>query len=182
LQDRSIRLWAMLAAVMLALMVTTFSCTRPRVVFSFSTLSESSQAIDTANVEFARALAAAREAEAAGADEDQLLVLIEKLNLAVWMIDRAESLLLQGDTVAAAAQADRSIEASKGIVLEAVRLRNEASLRTYYGKVFAFGMVPVASLLVTVGTHYGWKWWRRREIDRTMRMEIKGVREPMEET
>lgn len=179
---RSIGLQAMLAASILALMVLAFSCARPRVAFSVSISSDSSQAIDRANVGFARAIAAVREAEASGANEDQLRVLVEKLNSAVWMIDRAESLLLQGDVEAAATQADRSIEVSKGIALEAVRLRDEASLRAYYGKVFAFGMVPVASLLVTVGTHYGWKWWRRREVDKTMRMEIRGVKEPEEET
>jgi len=139
-----------------------------------------SQAIDRANVEFARALAAVREAEAAGADENQLRVLIEKLNAVVWMIDRAESLLFQGDVQGATAQAEKSIEASREIVSQAAKLRDEASLRTYYGKALTFGMVPVASLLVMAGAHYGWKRWLRREVDRTMRMEIKGVKEPEE--
>lgn len=182
MQDRSIGLRAMLVAFTLALMVLAFSCARPRVAFSVSTLSGSSQAIDRANVEFARAIAAVREAEAAGANDDELGVLAEKLDLIVWMIDRAERLLLQGNIEGAAAQADRSIEFSRGVVLQAGQLRDKASLRTYYGKVLTFGMVPVASLLVTVGTHYGWKRWRRREIDRTMQMEIKGVKEPEEET
>lgn len=152
------------------------SCTIP----SASTFGGSSEATDRANVEFARAIAAVREAEGAGAQEDQLRVLIEKLNSAVWMIDRAERLLLQGDIIEAAAQADRSVEISKGVAMEAVKLRDEASQRTYYGKTLTFGMVPVASLLVTVGSYFGWKWWRRREIDRMMRMEIKGLKESEE--
>jgi len=171
----------MLVAVMLALTVLAFSCTRPRGAFSFSTLSGSSQAIDTANVEFARAIAAVRAAEAAGADENQLSAFVERLNTVVWMIDRAESLLLQGDVQGATAQAERGIEASKEIVSQAAELRDEASLRTYYGKVYTFGMVPVVSLFVTVGAHCGWEWWRRREIGRMMRMEIRGVKESEDE-
>jgi len=173
---------AILVVVTLGLVVLAFSSARPRVGFSSSTLDGSPQAIDRANVELAKAIAAVREAEAAGADGNQLGALVERLNTVVWMIDRAESILLQGDVQGATAQAERSVEASKEIALQAAKLRDEASLRTYYGKVFTFGMVPVASLLVTVGAHYGWKWWRRREIDRTMRMEIKGVKEPEEET
>jgi len=173
---------AILVVVTLGLVVLAFSSARPRVGFSSSKLDGSPQAIDRANVELAKAIAAVREAEAAGADGNQLGALVERLNTVVWMIDGAESILLQGDVQGATAQAERSVEASKEIASEAAKLRDEASLRTYYGKVFTFGMVPVASLLVTVGAHYGWKWWRRREIDRTMRMEIKGVKEPEEET
>ena len=174
------------SALCVMLLVTTamigilaFSHANPS--FEFFAPPGSSQAADRASSEFAKAIAAVREAEAAGADENQLSALVERLNTVVWMIDRAESLLLQGDVQGATAQAERSIEASREIVSQAAKLRDEASLRTYYGKVFTFGMVPVASLLVTVGAHYGWKWWRRREIGRMMRMEIRGVKEPQEE-
>lgn len=173
---------AILVVVTLGLVALAFSSAIPRVGFSSSTLNGDSQAIDRANVEFAKAIAAVREAEAAGAEGNQLGALVERLNTVVWMIDRAESLLLQGDVQEAAAQAERSVEVSKEIVSQAAKLRDEASQRAFYGKVFAFGMTPVASLLVTVGGHYGWKRWRRREIDRTMRMEIKGVKEPEEES
>ena len=159
--------------------ILAFSHANPS--FEFSAPPGSSQAVDRASSEFAKAIAAVREAEAAGADENQLSALVERLNTVVWMIDRAESLLLQGDVQGATAQAERGIEASREIVSQAAKLRDEASLRTYYGKIFTFGMVPVVSLLVTVGAHYGWKWWRRREINRMMKMEIRGVKEPQEE-
>ena len=181
MQAESIRFRAILVAIVLGLMIRAFSGASPRVSLSSSTLDGSSQAIDTANVEFAKAIAAVREAEAAGAGEDQLGALVERLNTVALMIDRAASLLFQGDIQGATAQAERSIEASREIVSQAAKLRDEASLRTYYGRVFTFGMVQVASLLVTAGAHFGWKWWRRREIDRTMRMEIRGVKEPREE-
>jgi len=169
----------MLLIIMAMIGILAFSHATPSV--EFSAPPGSSQAVDRASSEFAKAIAAVREAEAAGADENQLSALVERLNAVVWMIDRAESLLLQGDVQAATAQAERGIEASREIVSQAAKLRDEASLRTYYGKIFTFGMVPVVSLLVTVGAHYGWKWWRRREINRMMKMEIRGVKEPQEE-
>jgi len=144
-------------------------------------LSRSSQAIDRASAEFEGALKAVREAEAAGADEERVAVLVERLNLVLRKIDEAERLLHQGNVTDADALADQTIEISRGIVSEAIELRDEASVRTFYDKILTFAMAPVASLLVTIGVHYGWKWWRRYEVDRMMRMEIKKVKEPEEE-
>jgi len=182
LQIRPIVFIAMLLVVMATLGALGLSSTTGDTGIYASPASAGSDAVGRANLEFARAVAAVREAEVAGADEDQLRVLVEQLNSIVWMIERAEHLLLQGDVEGASAQAERSVEASKGVVLQAEQLREVASERTYFGKVFTFALVPVASLLVTVGAHYGWRWWRRREIDRMMRMEIREVKEPKEET
>ena len=148
---------------------------------SASTSTGSSQAVDQAEVAFRRALTAVRDAEAAGADASRIAALVERLNSVVKMIDEAKRLLLQGDVEQADALAEQTIGISGRIVSDAVELRNEASVRTYYEKIFTFGMAPLASLLVTVGAHYGWKWWRRHEVDRIMRMEIKKVKEPEEE-
>lgn len=145
------------------------------------TYSGSSQAMDVANAEFKSALEAVREAEVAGADRKHVAVLVERLNSVIGMIDEAESLRLQGNVEEADAVAVQSTGVSRQIVSEAIQLRYEASLSTYNERILTFGMVPVASLLVTVGAHYGWKWWRRREVDRLMRMEIKRVKEPEEE-
>jgi len=182
LQSKLTVLGLVLLAVMTMLGIVAFSYATPGVGLPASVLGGGNEAVDEANVEFRRALMAVREAEAAGADEVRLRILVEKLNWALRMIDRAEGLLLRGNIEGAAAEAEQSMEVSRGIVSDALRLRDESSLRTYHGKVFTFAMVPVASLLVTVGAHYGWKWWRRREIDRMMRMEISGLRESEEET
>jgi len=144
-------------------------------------LSGSSQAIDNASAEFKRALKAVREAEAAGADEERIAILVDRLNSVLGMMDEAERLLLQGNVTEADAIAERTIDISKRVGSEAIELRDEASMRTWYDKIFTFSMAPVASLIVTVGAHYGWKWWRKREVDRTMRMEIKRIKEPEEE-
>jgi len=181
LQGKLTGLGLTLLAVVAMLGLLSFSFATPSGGYSASTFGGSSQAIDRADMEFKRAIMAVREAEAAGADEDRLRILVEKLNSALWMIDRAEILLLQGDVVGASAQAERSIEISREIVSDAVKLRDESVQSAYYGRVFTFGLVPVASLLVTAGAHFGWKWWRRREIDRTMRMEIRGLKERKEE-
>jgi hypothetical protein len=146
-----------------------------------SVLSESSQAIERANSEFKAALTAVKEAEAAGADSSKIAVLVERLNMVLGRIDEAESLLIKENVTEANGIAEGTIDVSKRIALEAIELRNEASLKTYYDKIFTLSMAPVASLLVTFGAHYGWKFWRRREIDRMMRMEIKKVKEPEEE-
>jgi len=146
-----------------------------------STLSGNSQAIDEAETEFKTALMSVRDAEAAGADKGRIAVLVERLNMVVGSIDEAERLHLQGNITEADAMARQTIDISKRVVLEAVELRDEASMRTYREKIFAFGMAPVASLLLTVGAHHGWKMWRRREVDRIMRMEIKKIKEPEEE-
>jgi len=144
-------------------------------------LSGSSQAIDNANAEFKAALKAVREAEAAGADEEIIATLVERLNSVLGMMDEAEHLLVQGNSTEADAIAERTIDISKRVASEAIELRDEASIRTWYDKIFTFSMAPVASLIVTVGTHYGWRWWRKHEVDRTMRMEIRRIKEPEEE-
>ena len=143
--------------------------------------SGNSQAIDDASAEFKTALNAVREAEAAGADEERIAILVDRLNSVLGMMDEAERLLLQGNVTEADAIAERTIDISKRVASEAIELRDEASMRTWYDKIFTFSMAPVASLIVTVGAHYGWKWWRKREVDRTMRMEIKRIKEPEEE-
>lgn len=137
--------------------------------------------LDKAQVEFKRAIVAVREAEAAGADQGRLKDLVDQLNLVLSMIDRGRQLFVQGDVEGAVVQARRSIEISTRLVSEAGRLRDESAQRTYYGRIFTFAMVPVASLLVTVAAHYGWIWWCRREVDRMMRMEIRTHLEPEEE-
>ena len=172
----------MLLVVMAMLGLMAFFCAMPGLGLYASALGRGTEAIDEANVEFRRAIIAVREAEAVGASEDRLRILVEKLNSALWMIDRADGLLLQGDVAGASAQAERGIEISRKIVSDAVKLRDESIQSTHYGRIFTFGLVPVASLLVTAGAHFGWKWWRRREIDRTMRMEIRGAKEPEEES
>jgi len=143
--------------------------------------SSNSQAIDDANAEFKRALNAVREAEAAGADRERIAVLVERLNLVLGMMDEAKRLMLQGNNTEADAIARRTIYTSRGIISEAIELRDETSSRAYYENMFTFGMAPVASLLVTVGAHYGWKLWRRSEAERIMRMEIKKIKEAEEE-
>lgn len=137
--------------------------------------------LDKAQVEFKRAIVAVREAEAAGADQGRLKDLVDQLNLALSMIDRAQERTVQGDSNGATVQLEQSIQLSTKLISDAARLRDESAQRTYYGRIFTFAMVPVASLLVTVAAHYGWIWWCRQEVDRMMRMEIRTHLEPEEE-
>ena len=135
---------------------------------------------DEALRELGKALAAVREAEAAGAEEPALRRLVERLNVAVSLIDRAENLQLQGDVEGARVQAEQCIQASREIVSQAMQLRDEASQRAYYGRLLTFVLVPVASMLLTVAIHYSWKRWSKHEKDRMMGMVISRVNEPKE--
>lgn len=159
---------AVLGAVALSYVITS-SC--------IPTSTGSAQVTKEANEELKRAIIAVSEAEAAGAEERRLGVLVEQLNLVLSMIDESERSLLLGDVESATAKAQRSIEISKRAVMDAAKLRNEASQSAQYRKVLTFAVVPFVSLIVTVGVHYGWKWWHRREVDRLFGMEIKGIRD-----
>ena len=135
---------------------------------------------DVARKEFGKAVLAVREAEASGAEPIQLGLLVERLNLVVGMIGRAEQLVGRGEVEEAAVQLRRSVEVSREVVGKAAVLREEGARSTYYGRLLSFGMVPVASLLVTIISHFSWRWLRRREVERIMRSEIregKGARE-----
>jgi hypothetical protein len=146
-----------------------------------SVLQGRTEDLSRAQLELGRAIVAVREAEAAGADQGRVKNLVDQLNLALSMIDTGQQLLSAGDIAGAALQAQRSIELTTKLGSDAGRLRDESAQKTYYGRIFTFAMVPVASLLLTVVAHYGWIWWGRREVERLMRMEIKSHMAPDEE-
>lgn len=135
---------------------------------------------DVAREEFKKAVWAVKEAEAAGAGQGPLGVLVERLNLVVWMIERSEQLVGQREVEQATAQLRRSVEISGEVVSKATQLREEGERSTYYGKLISFGVIPVASLLVTATSHFSLRWLRRREVERIMRMEISESKETQE--
>lgn len=108
MQNRPVVLEVSLTFIVAMLVTSAFSRVAPNVASLSSTLGRGGEAIDRADVEFKRAIVAAREAEAAGADGDQLKVLVERLNTVLWMVDRAEQLLIRGDVEGAVAEAERS--------------------------------------------------------------------------
>ncbi len=96
---------------------------------------QKSSVMDRADAEFRRAFIALKEAEASGVEKDQLAKLVDQLNLVLWMIDRAGRLSTQGDLAGAAAQAERSIEVSRSIVLDAVKMRQDVPGRLDLEKI-----------------------------------------------
>ncbi len=146
-----------------------------------SVLQGRAESLSRAQLELGRAIVAVREAEAAGADQGRVKDLVNQLNLALSMIDTGQQFLSAGDIAGADLQAQRIIELTTKLGSDAGRLRDESVQKTYYGRIFTFAMVPVASLLLTVVAHYGWIWWGRREVERLMRMEIKSHMAPDEE-
>jgi hypothetical protein len=169
----------MLIAVALT---TSFSLSCEKcVVNSASAYPDTGDVLDVAREELGKAVWAVRAAEAAGAGQDELEVLVRRLNLAVEMIERSERLLGRGELDQATAQLQRSVEVSREVTSKATQLREEAERLAYHARLISFGMIPIASLLVTAANHFSWRWLKRRETERIMRMEIRKGKETREE-
>lgn len=153
-----VKLFAVTA--MLSLCVS-FCTTTPDVNSRVLTSEDSSAAIDKARMEFERAFVVVRETEVSGADQAQLGSLVERLNLVIWMIDRAERLSRHGDIQEAIAQADRSVEFSQAVISEAMRSTYGTSRQDNSETILRFLMPPLISLLLAVGTYNGCKRWRK---------------------
>jgi len=123
-----------------------------------SALTNQNITLVTANIadqKFKDTFAMVREAEAAGADSAQIKDFVDRLNLALNLTDETEATTILDQ-----------------IKAEASQLRDTASLRSFYNKIFVFAMVPVAALIVTVVVHYGLKW-RQSKVEQIMNMRIR---------
>jgi len=141
-------------------------------ILATSEQSDAPEEIQNAEQQFREAFAAVREAEAAGAEENQIAALAERLNLALNLIEQAKR-DGQGNstnTDETVAQVTYLCNQLKG---EAHQLRDAARKSSHYNKILVFSAVPVAALIVTLCVHYGLKWWRRSEVERVMKMEIR---------
>lgn len=163
---------AFILLIVSALFVSSALVSAPPILAT-SEQSDTLREIQNAEQRFREAFAAVREAEAAGAEENQIAVLTERLNTALNLIEQAKQGYAQGNstnTDEAATQATYLCSQLKG---EANQLRDAALTNSRYTKILLFSMVPVAALIVTLCVHYGLKWWRRSEVERVMKMEIK---------
>ena len=126
---------------------------------------EKSSTIDKASLEFRKAFGAVKEAEISAVQNNQLVKLVERLNLVLWMIDRSERLSRQGDLGGAAAQAERSIEVSRSIVLDAVKMRRDAltGIDSELARAAAIGIS--APLLTAIALYLGHRMLRERAIE-----------------
>ena len=121
--------------------------------------------MDKASLEFRKAFGAVKEAETSGVQNDQLVKLVEQLNLVLWMIDRSERLSRQGDLGGAAAQAERSIDVSRSIVLDAVKMRHDALNGIDLELVRAAAIGVSALLLMVIALRLGHRMLRERAIE-----------------
>jgi len=115
--------------------------------------------VSISDQKFKETFAVVHEAEAAGPESSQIKDLVNRLNLALNLTDEAE--------------AGAILDQIKG---EASQLRDAASLRSYYNKVFVFAMVPVAALIVTVCVHYALRR-HQSKVERMMNLKIREKRE-----
>ncbi len=88
----------------------------------FQTPGRKYSAIERAHLEFRRALTEVKRAETSNVNQSQLARMVEQLNLVLWMIDRSERLTRQGDLEGSVSQAERSIEVSRTIMSDAVKI------------------------------------------------------------
>jgi len=126
-----------------------------------SALTGQNIALGSVNIEdqkFKDTFAMVRETEAAGVDSAQIKDLVDKLNLALNQTDETEATTILDQ-----------------IKAEASQLRDTASLRTFYNKIFVFAMVPVAALIATVCIHYVVKR-RQNKVEQIMKMKIREKR------
>jgi len=133
---------------------------------NFSHTAESSNshnmALGTVSIsdqKFKDTFAVVLEAEAAGAESTQIKDFVDRLNLALNLTDEAETSAILDQ-----------------IKAEASQLRDIASLRSYYNKIFVLAMVPVAALIVTLCVHYALKR-RQSKVEQIMNMKIREKRE-----
>jgi len=152
-QRRLIIIYLVITAFLISLAWTNLSNT--------SASTSQNIALGTVNSEdqkFKEALAMVRETEAAGADYAQIKDFVDRLNLALNLTDETEATIILDQ-----------------IKAEASQLRDAASLRSFYNKIFVFAMVPVAALITTVFIHYIVKW-RQSKVEQIMNMRIREKR------
>ncbi len=130
-----------------------------------SEVGEKPLTIDKASLEFRKAFGAVKEVEISGVQNDQLVKLVERLNLVLWMIDRSERLSRQGDPGGAASQAELSIEVSRSIVLDAVKMRRDAVNGIDSERARAAAIGGSAPLLTAIALYLGHRMLRERAIE-----------------
>ena len=121
--------------------------------------------IDLAEERLEEAFSAVKEAEIAGADESELVELVNRLNEALSLIEMARK-GVEHDV-------SRSIEISEAVIKEAGELKALALDRSFKLRITAFCLVPILSAITTFSLNYIYEWWRRREVKRLLRMIAK---------
>jgi len=134
---------------------------------------DTTKEIQNAEQQFKEAFESIREAETAGAGENQIAGLIDRLNSALNLIEQAKRESEQGDITDIDETTAQATYICNQLKNETNQLRDAALTSSYYSKILLYSIVPVAALIVTVCVHYGLRWWRRSEVERIMKMEIR---------
>lgn len=123
--------------------------------------------VEQAEKKLIEAFKAVKKAESAGARKEELVELVSKLNQGLLLLEKVR----KGEIEEAAIS--NVIEVFEGVISEAIELEMHASSRLVKIKVFLFLAVPMASIITAFGLNFAYKWWRRREIERILRMIAK---------
>lgn len=163
----------MVFSMILSTLFISLTCVNVSPILATSEQNDATKEIQNAEQQFKEAFASIREAETAGAGENQIASLVDRLNLALNLIEQAKRESEQGDITGIGETTAQAAYILNQLQDEANQLRDAALTSSYYYKVLLYSIVPVAALIVTVCIHYGLRWWRRSEVERIMKLEIR---------
>ncbi len=125
--------------------------------------------LEQANKSLEEAFLAVRSAEEKGADVNQL---VQMLNEAQSLIDKAQQAYEAGDAEAAEKFLENSIAISNEIVGQANSLGESAERWRQITQILVYVTVPVAVVAITYGAWRLWRWWEKRSLEELLEKEI----------
>lgn len=125
--------------------------------------------LEQANKSLEEAFLAVRSAEEKGADVKQL---VQMLNEAQNLIDKAQQAYEAGDVEAAEQYLENSISISNEIIEQANSLGKAAEQWRQITQILVYVTVPIAVVAITYGAWRLWRWWERRSMEELLEKEI----------
>ena|GEM_PF-2711170 len=141
------------------------------------TIAQNRDVIEEAKKEFLNALSSVREAELVGCREEDLRVLVEKLNSALLLLDNAIKAYESGRSVEAKNSASLSREASLEVEAASEDLISKATQANSRFKVMLLIIVPSSALTTSIIIEILYSWWLEYSKRRLLKMRIKLRRE-----
>lgn len=112
------------------------------------------------------------QADIAGGSQTKVRELSSRLNKAVNMTREAYELEKQGRSAEASNLNEKVVGDCSELATQARLLREEALLGAFRQRLLSFTLAPILAFVTTVVAHFGYRWWKRWDVERTLRMEI----------
>jgi len=125
-----------------------------------------------ARARIVEAFASIQEADITGVDQARLSELSWKLNKALNATEDAQELEKQGRLAEASDLYQDVVAACDELTIQGHLLREDALRLAFYQRVVVFTLAPILAFVTATASYFGYRWWRRREVERIFRMEI----------